>query len=406
MEIENPPSERREDQAGMSRYHFQVEERFSGVDTNEIDVYSGRGGADCSFHFQEGKQYVVFPYRAGGRLVATVCSNTRLTSDAEAFLPQLRAMRDGQKVASLYGVLRRTQQPYESTWQDDFDQPIGNTEVRLVSGKRSRKAKTDNSGVFAFYDVPEGKYKFEADLPANLVLAQAILSDPLPPIELPGRACFEHDLEALPTGRIRGRVLGPDGQPLDGVGVDLFRADRYKEGELGWWEYQDNDKRMFFEFDHVSPGDYILVFNDRNRLDPYAPYPRTFYPSSVDILRAERLHVTEGERLANADIHVTGGKPTRELTVRVTGDQYQQAHSSVSAKGTVGDPPLTTKVSFGVYKLPLLREADYDIYASYFCDPDGYHPFEVETLHVKVSGADDSTSEVILAFTETQSHCP
>src|SRR5690348_7646653 len=47
MEIENPPSERREDQGGVSRYHFQVEERFSGVDTNEIDVYSGRGGADC-----------------------------------------------------------------------------------------------------------------------------------------------------------------------------------------------------------------------------------------------------------------------------------------------------------------------------------------------------------------------
>lgn len=35
--------------------------------------------------------------------------------------------------------------------------------------------------------------------------------------------------------------------------VALFRADRYKAEDMGWWEYQDEDKGHF-EFNHVSPG--------------------------------------------------------------------------------------------------------------------------------------------------------
>jgi hypothetical protein len=109
IDIENPPDEQRgADQTGLSRYRFRVDENIIGVDSKEVDVYSGRGGADCSYHFQRGESYFVNPYAKDGRFFATICSDTQPTADAEPLLSELRARRDGKKYASLYGVLRRT----------------------------------------------------------------------------------------------------------------------------------------------------------------------------------------------------------------------------------------------------------------------------------------------------------
>jgi len=405
LSIDNPASDRSNDQGGIARYHFRVDEQLSGVNGNEIDVYSTRGGADCSFHFEKGEQYVVFPNRGGdGRLFAIICSNTRLVRQAQSLLPQLRAVRDGGKVASVFGVLRQTQQPYVNTQQDNFEGPLPNTEVRMVSDTNLLKTMTDENGVFAFYDASPGKYKFEAGLPSHLELAQTILDDPVPPIKLSGNVCEEADLDAMSASKITGRVLA-QGEPLDGVTVGLFRADLYKEGAPSWSEYQGKDRHMFFEFNHVTPGDYLLVFNDRNRLDPDAPYPRTFFPGVPDLAHAERIHVEEGQKVVNADIPVSGGRANREVTIQISGSKGQIADAWVSVKGTVGDSPFARRMAFGTYKLSLLREANYEVFAEYACHPSyseyrkgNYRAWTIETPHIQVNGNDDSVSKIELAF--------
>src|SRR2546429_5853696 len=50
--------------------------------------------------------------------------------------------------------------------------------------------------------------------------------------------------------------------------------------------------------------DYILVFNSSNRIDPEAPFPRTFYPGASDLKQAGRIHLEEGQ-------HITDRKSTR-----------------------------------------------------------------------------------------------
>jgi len=115
MEVENPATEKREDQGGISRYAFRVDEVLSGVDKTEVEVYSGRGGGDCSYHFKIGQQYLIFPYRNQAQLWAGMCTETRPMAFATALLPQLRAMRDGRKVASVYGLLYSLQQPSQVT---------------------------------------------------------------------------------------------------------------------------------------------------------------------------------------------------------------------------------------------------------------------------------------------------
>ena len=58
VSVENPPKEG-DNRGGMARYHFRVDEWLSPDAREEVDVFSGRGGADCSFWFETGVPYVV-----------------------------------------------------------------------------------------------------------------------------------------------------------------------------------------------------------------------------------------------------------------------------------------------------------------------------------------------------------
>jgi hypothetical protein len=362
IDIENPAVEGRGvDQSGESRYRFRVDENISGAVAKELDVYSGRGGADCSYHFQLGKSYFVNPYSNDGRLFATVCSDTQPAADAEPMLSELRARRDGKKYASVYGILRRAQQPYIWTSSDDFERPLPGITIELHGESHILSTQTDQAGVYRFYGVPADAYHFAATLPPNLELAQSILNDPLPPVALPDNACYEQDIDALPTSRIRGRVIGPDGKPLKNADVALFRKDRYKQEEMGWWEYQD-EQNGHFEFDHVTPGTYVVVFNNSNKSDPDIPYPRTFYAGTPTIETALPITIGDDQQILDADIHVFGGSPTRLLTVRVNWPESPTPDDVyVTAEASDGAQPVAQKLSPGVYRLTLFRAARYSI---------------------------------------------
>jgi hypothetical protein len=404
--IENPPNDdptARDPGTGVSRYHFRIDEKFTDVPGAEVDVYSGRGGADCSFHFKQGEQYFVTPYSGeDGRLSATICSQTERARYAQARISELRARRDGGQIASLYGRLLRSQQPYSSVWDDNFEKPLTKSVVYLRSSERSLSAQTDDDGVFRFYGVPAGKYTVTADLPSDLEIAQQILSEPEAPIELPDSACYEHDVYALPTGKIIGRVLGPEGKPLRSGSVELFRADRYKENERGWWEFQGDEGH--FTFDHLSSGDYIIVFNQNNTIDTDAPFPRTFYPGVTDFKLARSIRLQAGQKVLDADFPVSGGRPTRELTVHVkakSGELEDQVF--VFARSSEGSDPFATQSGAHEFRLNLLRGVPYAIYAEYVCerncDDQGCGPAdEVKTDTVTVDGSDDRTNEITLTF--------
>src|SRR6185503_13107897 len=115
--------------------------------------------------------------------------------------------------------------------------------------------------------------------------------------------------------RITGHLIGPDGRSVQG-GVELFADNLYSDNSRsrGWWEFS-GDKG--FQFNRVAPGDYILAFNNLNRADPDAPFPRTFYPGATDLAHTARIHVTENDRAIKADIHLTGGEETTEVMVRL-----------------------------------------------------------------------------------------
>jgi len=307
-----------EGQVGQARYTFRVEEAFSPGISKEIDVYSGRGGADCSVHFRVGEKYLVDGWRGStGRVSASICSKNRLFLDSDPPIAELRLIKGGKKPDSLFGQLRRTQEPWGGASDPDYNQPLGGRTITLRLGAQEFQTKSDVDGKYSFRDLPPGTFTVWADLPPKLVLGEYILDGPVPSLVVAADACGEYDIKALPTGRISGQVRARDGNGVSGwdaTDMQLFRADRYTEKPTGWddagWQNFPKDGG-YFVFDHVAPGDYILVYNAANTTDAHRKFPRTFYPSSPDLDHATRIHVGEGESVTEIVVHVAAKTPSQ-----------------------------------------------------------------------------------------------
>jgi hypothetical protein len=205
IDIENPPDERRgADQSGLSRYRFRVDENISGFEEKEVDVYSGRGGADCSYHFRMGQSYFVTPFKgtAGlmalygaepGKLMAGICTETQPAVSAAALLAELRARKRG---STIEGVLRTKQPPNE----DEHGMP--NITVELQGVDTTLCTQTDVDGVYCFLGIPPGEYQFAVKLPPDFPrLANPPSGNPSS-IKITDQACYSKDIDALRATRV------------------------------------------------------------------------------------------------------------------------------------------------------------------------------------------------------------
>jgi hypothetical protein len=395
--------------ARLTRYHFHIDEHFAGPNDKEIDVFAGGDDGDCGYRFKTGEKYVVFTQaETEGRLFATICDGTRPAADARALIPQLRAMSRGQRIASVFGVLHRTDPPFLAPEDDPYD-PLVNIPLKLRSPQDRFQTSTGPGGVYTFYDVHAGQYIFSANLPAKMELSQKTLTGGLPPFKIPDGACYEYDVDALPTGHIRGSVMGPDGKPLEVASVELYRAGAYQDARPGLWSFQGS--KGVFDFDHIGPGEYTLVFNRMNRTNPNSPFPRAFYPGVTELGEAKVIRLKDGQTLEKVNLKLSDGYPTRRLLVhlkwagnRLPGDVV------VSAQADSGDNPAVRKIDEGTYEFPLLESANYTIAAYEDLAPkrapsaatpaDCTAPARIQVDSVTVAGSDDGTKEITLAFPE------
>ena len=391
----------------ITRYHFHIDEKFAGPDTRDIDVFSGGDDADCGYYFKKGEQYIVFTQQeTEGRLFAIVCSQTRPANEGRALLPQLRSMRNHDRVASVFGLLHRADPPLLAP-TDDPDDPLPKIKLKLRSKDDRFATSTGPDGVYSFYDVHAGEYQYTADLPARFEFTQKTLKGGLPPFRIPSGACFEYNVSALPTGKIRGGVLGPDGKPLQLASVELYRADRYDDSKPGLWAFQgDNGK---FEFDHIGQGEYILVFNRMNRQDPNSPFPRSFYPGVTDQSETKIIRMKDGEQLLNANIKLQDGFPTRKLKVQLKWqDGRPLGEVTVKAEAQEGGNPAAKKLADGAYEFTLLESAHYTFSAWEDLDPQHATqrhgnttctiPARIDSDTVSVDGADQDAKSITLTF--------
>jgi hypothetical protein len=400
----------------VTRYRFRIDEKFAGVDAAEIEVFSGGEDADCGYQFQKGEQYIVFTQQeTEGRLFATICNGTRPVGEGQALLPQLRAMRGGQRVASVFGVLRRSDPPFLAP-AGDPDDPLPRVGLKLRSHYDRFQTTTDADGVYSFYDVHAGEYAFTANLPARMELTQKTLVGGLPPFKIPNGACYEFNVNALPTGHIQGTVYGPNGKPLKIASLELYRAGSYEDARPGLWSFQG--AKGIFDFDHVGAGEYVIVYNRRNLENPNSPFPRAFYPGVADPGEEETITLKDGQELLKVNLKLAEGYPTRKLRVHLKWDGPRPPGTvTIQARADRGDNPAAEKTADGTYEFTLLDSANYTITAFEELLPghaptrrakarrgagrtqlDCTVPPRVDASSVDVPGADATAKEITILF--------
>ncbi len=376
---------------------FRVDENIKGAGGGYFEIEGSPLGQG---HFEVGKAYLVFVesirLQDGEHLAAPKCGRpSRELKYASALLEQVRAEKTGRKNASVYGMLlRRSELPDLS---GRYAPAIPNIVVKLQSKSGSFTTITDGQGAYAFERLPKGTYQVSAQLPPNLQLAETITHRAPSPFELPRGSCFENDITALPTGKISGRVIGPDGVPLDDLVVSLYPASLYDPSTEGEWGYQGASSPFVFE--GLPAGDYILIFNRSGRLDPNAPFPRTFYPGGSDLHAAKVIHLGDGQELSNADIQLPeSAVPTRKLMVRLVWDGPKPDDyyaPQIMGQATQGVSHDATKIADVSYALNLLLQAKYTIQGKAYCR---IGTGQVETGSITVDGSDTATTQVTLTF--------
>jgi hypothetical protein len=199
IEIENPPNDQDiRDQSGISRYHFRVDENISGFDVKEVDIYSGRGGGDCSYHFRKGESYFVTPFKANkgwasvsgveqGRWTAGICGETQPAARAGALMAELRARKPGSVVE---GVLRTMEPPYIA------GEELPDVSIELKGKYATFTTRSDKDGVYRFVGIPTGTYEIAVQLPRAFPRLTNKSGGTTGPVTLTEQACVAKDLYA------------------------------------------------------------------------------------------------------------------------------------------------------------------------------------------------------------------
>ena len=352
------------------RFRFRVSEKIKGVTTDTIEL----DHVPCTgIEFQLGKQYLVFaePLTLADGIVlmyAHGCGHTTELKYAQAILEQLRAEKNGRRNASLYGMLWRTACCLGLS-HDAYDRPLAGVTIRLQSDRKSFAATTDERGAYHFDRLPADSYDISASsLPPGLSLSLPFsqsynvvhLS-----LDLLAHTCFDHDLSAVPTASISGLVTGPDGIAPKFASVYLQRVDQPVSKATGSADQVNGEP---FTFESVTPGDYVLVYNPTDSPDPDAPFHRTFYPAAPDFV----IHLQEGQRFSNADIHLgqqfpdvevhppSRFPPSRKSILRVEWTGRNPSDFSpvvVTVQSTKSDSPYVEEVSYRFYSVSIFLDA-------------------------------------------------
>jgi tetratricopeptide (TPR) repeat protein len=138
---------------------MEILESFKG--SNEGNLVTLTTGGLCAFHFEKGKDYLVYALRRGGGSISAyslpeIGNELRVDyrqegKEAALDLAILRDLREAAPGGRLYGRLEsRT---------GESSVPVAGIKLRLEGDQASLETETDGEGIFAFRGVPAGRHK-------------------------------------------------------------------------------------------------------------------------------------------------------------------------------------------------------------------------------------------------------
>ena len=307
-EKENSNANKPDDIGYRRIFKFSVEQSFLGVDTTEIEILTGNGGGDCGYDFKIGGRYLVYAYRYRNALVATICSRTKPFAQANEDLAFLGNLSTAPPGATIHGQLVRGRETKTEVAAIAVDALI------KIEGANVRKEiRPDPEGRYRIAGLPPGKYKVALQLPDTLITDR-----PERELAVVDRGCAAVTYFINDNGRVMGRVLDAEGQPVHRLLVTLISTEPDAKHYDLTLDRTDSEGR--FNISNVPAGRYLIAVNKTRFPDPTdssMAYPGVYYPGVADRVNAQVITVGAGEKLTGLDIRVPLRRSPSVATIQV-----------------------------------------------------------------------------------------
>lgn len=166
--IKTAPRDEAEQRDAARRVTFAVKEAFSGVKGKQASVWTGFGGGDCGYSFDEGASYLVYASaRPDGRLYTGICTRTRPASAAASDVAFLRALARRTSGVTFSGRVGRLLDKWDESGERTLE-PLKGVRVTVVGRAGRREARTDARGRYELTGFPSGPYEIMVHLPGGL----------------------------------------------------------------------------------------------------------------------------------------------------------------------------------------------------------------------------------------------
>lgn len=278
---------------------FAVSQTFRGVSGMTVETITGNGGGDCGYPFEVGQSYLVYAYsdQKNNKLHASICSRTRLLSEAGEDLEYLQNLTRGQGGGTIFGSVgsfRNVKSGYQPP------RPLPNVRITVEGSRGSSDVLTDDKGEYRLAGLFPGAYKVRITPPEGLWVADGERK-----VEIQDRGCAFVRFGLLPRTSLSGKVLDENGEPASKIRIDLVPSN-----QIGERQQKDTlsivaDDNGRFEFNAIPPGEYFLGIRLSRLALLTFPYPRTFYPSTQDLSKADAIAIREGTSLEGYDLQLT-----------------------------------------------------------------------------------------------------
>jgi hypothetical protein len=172
-------------------------------------------------------------------------------TEAEDELQFLRASTTRAGTGVIYGAL-----DLESASDREQLAALAGVSIRITAPGYVGRATTNENGIFIATDVAPGRLTLTPLLPDQFgVVNRSALN-----VNLENDGCVPINLRAALNGRVRGRVVGADGEPRPQLPMQLEMI------ESVWYRSNGTDARLRvmtdengnFEFTAIPPGRYLL----------------------------------------------------------------------------------------------------------------------------------------------------
>jgi len=279
------------DKKNLSHTTFVVERGFRNA-SGKI-VIDGNERSSCHYRFVVGQRYVLYAFRqADGSLTTDRCAGNKILADADEDLDYADHLPPPGSGGRIFGRVTRNSADveYMEARQDEF--PRGITVTVRDSAGAPMILPIDREGNFEGVGLKAGTYSLAVTAPATTLVR---LSDRA--ISLKDRSCAPVSVHLEFNGRIRGRIVDSDGNPLGNVRVAVLPAWFTNKSEYSNVHAATAraDAAGRYEIGPLSPGEYRVGVNINQPPTLKAPYPPTYYPGVSTRSEATLISVGEGE---------------------------------------------------------------------------------------------------------------